>query len=205
MIEPDPWRGRLYRDGINGCRIAIIGYSHHGDDYQENHKITIETVQDWLRKKFPNSFFPYVEGYFDEGRDLWNHVMFFNYLARPFTDSRKFASGSNSQIKDAQARFLRIMQEDDRPCKALVFTSKGWASISQSTGEIKRPLDPERFPKFSRVNYDASGHIVSIFGLRHPQGAKRELMRSAVQHIIGLPCVTHHNLSGEQVDRYRLV
>jgi hypothetical protein len=189
MIEPDPWRGSLYGDGINGCRIAIIGYSHHGD-FAEVQNSTIDTVKQWLQfRNFRNSFFPYIEGYFDEGRDIWNHVMFFNYLPLPFTSSSKFDSGSDNQIKDAQSRFLRIMQEDDWPCKAIVFTSKGWASISQGTGEIKRPLDPERFPGFSWVNYDANGHTVSTFGLRHPQGAKRELMRSAVQHILGLPCV----------------
>lgn len=188
MIDPDPWRGDLYRDGIKGWRVAIIGYSHHGDYGDAGSNVTIKTVQDWRRgRNFRNSLFPYIEGYFDEARDIWNHVMFLNYLSAPFPSHKKYDSGCDNQIKDAKARFLRIIQEY-RPCKALVFTRKGWAAFPPEVLEKQVPLDPENFPMFSQSDYDANGHVVMAFGLRHPQGARRELMRSAVQHILGLPC-----------------
>jgi hypothetical protein len=112
--------------------------------------------------------------------------MFFNYLPVPFASIEKFASGDNGQVANAQDRFRSIVEKDDYPHKVLVFTRKGWAAFPAL--EKRRRLDLDRFPKFCCGSYEAKGHTARAFGLRHPQGAKKEVMCRAVQHIVELPC-----------------
>jgi hypothetical protein len=199
MIEHVPWCGSLYKEqGISRQRIAIVGYSHHHDpsDGPDHNGLTDDVIRSWMNKRFQNSFFPYVENYFDDsiGRDLWNRVLFFNALPDCVgTAAERFKTGSNEQRERAKPRFLKII-EKYRPHKVLVFTQKGWSTIPETREEKSDigllPLRPKALDHFTWGTYDANGHIVMAFGLRHPQGANRQLMREAVQHILQMPPAT---------------
>jgi len=194
MIEHAPWIGMNYEIGIKGQRICIVGYSHHhsGPD-REN--FTKDIVCDFISGELKrNSFFPPVKGYFriPDDATFWNRVMFFNFLPDCIGDGdHRYAAGGTKQITRARERFLRIIREAKPNLeKVFVFTTKGWRdfprTIEEVSGKGKIPLGTE-FPEFSWGTYAAGDHTVMAFGLRHPQGALGEVMKSAVRQILDKP------------------
>jgi hypothetical protein len=193
MVEHREWVGNNYKDGIMGNKIAIVGYSHHRDlDEIENDNWTVETINDVIvGKQRGDSFFPFVHTYFNiacginEGKnEFWNKVVFFNYLPDSVID--RFAIGRTEQVEKAKRRLFEII-ERQRPTKLLVFTTKGWHSFPKTREEIAHrslaPLGPQ-FSNFNWGTYEQGGRIVSAFGLRHPQGARLDLMSGAVKEVL---------------------
>ena len=185
---------RHWRYGIAGYRIAIIGHSHHEDAQDDGDDLTIRTVRKVIDGKKKIAFFTQIWGYFgfEDNEEFWNRVMFFNYLPeRVGAGDERYKKGPREQVDRAKARFQSILR-NDKPDKVLVFTNsagKGWPTFPRTLeqeGDDRLPLGAE-FPKFSWGRYEAGGHIVIAFGLRHPQGAPRELMRRAVGQILALP------------------
>jgi hypothetical protein len=109
--------------------------------------------------------------------------MFFNYLPDCIgevgeTDPR-YNDGTGEQIRRAKDRFLRLIRAE-LPQKVFVFTGR--------RDQLPKPdsdfLLLQNFPKFSWGTYGVDDHNVTVFFLRHPQGAKGELMRQAVKYIV---------------------
>ncbi len=187
VIEHVPWRGPECEFGIDGQRFAIVGYSHWlGDNEVDSDDATVDVVSKVISGEYNIAFFNHVRNYFKfvNHQEFWNHVMFFNFLPSCVGKAdERFKSGMGGQIERAKTRFLRIIRKH-QPHKVRVFTRKGWWMLPATREEL--PLGTE-FPGLSWGTYDADGHIVRAFGLRHPQGANGELMRRAVEHIRALP------------------
>jgi hypothetical protein len=134
-------------------------------------------------------FFNQIRAYFGfEDNAFWNHILFFNFLSECVgSPDERYKRDTPGQEKNANDRFLNIIKKE-RPHKVLVFTKRGWSTLppcrEEVDGQDLRALNRENFPGFHFGTYDVSGHIVTAFGLRHPQGASHELMRRAVQHIV---------------------
>jgi hypothetical protein len=200
MSEHTPWRGPQYEIGINRERIAIVGYSHWlAENEEDSDECTKEVVSRVITGEYSDTpFFNQIRNYFafESNKEFWNRVLFFNYLPDSIgTGDERFNTGTVEQIERAKERFARIIGER-RPHKMLVFTKKGWATLPPTREEQAGdplPLGKE-FPEFSWGTYEAGvdHHIVMAFGLRHPQGAKSELMRRAVQRILAMSLVASH-------------
>jgi hypothetical protein len=196
MSEHIPWCGPQYEIGINRERIAIVGYSHWSDE-EDSDECTRDVVSRVITGEYSDiQFFNQIRSYFgfESNEEFWNRVLFFNYLPDSVgTGDERFKTGTVGQIERAKERFARIIGER-RPHKMLVFTKRGWATFpptrEEQAGNDPLPLGKE-FPEFSWGTYGAGvdHHIVMAFGLRHPQGAKGELMRRAVQRILAMPLV----------------
>jgi len=193
MVEHRPWVGPTYGTGINGQRICIVGYSHHrGRGESDSDDLTEWVVRQVIEGELGrNSFFPPIAGYFgftDHGA-FWDRVMFFNFLPDCIGETdQRYGTGGTDQTARGKERFLRIIREArPRLEKVFVFTTKGWRdlprTIEEEAGKERIPFGAE-FPEFSWGTYAAGDHIVMAFGLRHPQYASKELMRSAVQQIL---------------------
>jgi|SRR5208283_3360609 len=194
MIEHAPWIGMNYQIGISGQRICIVGHSHHhsGPDRED---FTIDIVYDFISGELKrNSFFPQIKGYFEilDDATFWNRVMFFNFLPDCIgSKNERYGAGTTEQLARGKERFLRIIRETKPNLeKVFVFTTKGWRNfprtIEEVSGKGKIPLSSE-FPEFSWGTYAVGDHIVMAFGLRHPQGARGEVMKSAVRQILDKP------------------
>lgn len=190
-FEHHHWRGPGYHDVPAGQRLAIVGYSHYRqrteDDFPDFTRWVIEN--DVLSGSRNIAFFKQIAGYFDGDTDFWNQVIFFNFI--PYcigTDEDRYEDGSRYQIEAGQQRVLRILEEE-KPDKLLVFTTKGWrdfpATAEESDGYPGNPqLGAEFPPEFRSGTYRINGHTTRAYGLRHPQGANRELMTKAVESIM---------------------
>lgn len=80
----------------------------------------------------------------------------------------------------AKKRFKQILAEEQPDC-VFVFTTKGWKDCPPTLYEEKynkRPKDLTDVCTWGQ--YDCDGHMVTAFGLHHPQGANTENMKKAV-------------------------
>jgi hypothetical protein len=192
MVQHEPWRGPKYRTaGIDGQRICIVGYSHWlAEGEKDSRDLTKRVISGMIDGSCDFKFFNQIRSYFGfEDNAFWNHVMFFNFLNECVGGpNERYMRGRPEQEKRANERFLRVIRQKPVPHKVLVFTTRGWSTLppcrEEADGQDLRALNAEKFPGFSYGTYDVSGHIVTAFGLRHPQGASRQLMRKAVQYVL---------------------
>jgi hypothetical protein len=63
-----PWVGNQYKSGINGKRIAIVGYSHwkgNDDPDEDNEDVTKVVLDKVLEGKYSNiTFYNKIQSYF---------------------------------------------------------------------------------------------------------------------------------------------
>jgi hypothetical protein len=199
MVEHIPWVGEEYEAGIEGQRIAIVGYSHwmeEGEKDSDDCTLTVIRKVIGAEEKFDqNPFCVQIRNYFNFAShfDFWNRVLFFNCIPECIgTREEKYKTATPNQVERAKVRFLRIMQER-LPQKVLVFTTKGWADLPPTLEDQKPSSRPPRlaaeFGGFEWGTYKTNGHTVMAYGLRHPLGAPGKLMRRAVQHILAMPLI----------------
>ncbi len=197
-IDHVPSRGSMYESGIGGQRIAVVGYSHWlGEGEVDSDSATLKTIRKVTAGEDgfdAIGFFVQVRNYFgySDHTDFWKRVLFFNFLPACVGDAEhRYGSGTKEQIARGQERFLRIL-EQFKPHKALIFTARGWQECPPTVEERQTNrllILGAGFPRFTLGTYELVDHTVAAFGLRHPQYADPELMRSAVQHILAMPLV----------------
>jgi hypothetical protein len=193
MIEHEPWRGRNRKSGIEGQRIAIIGYSHHRNPKHVDHdQFTNYVLRNVLSgRQKGDSLFATVPGYFgyEDRAKLWNRVWFFNFIPECIgTSDKMYAAGTSDQNERARKRFERILRKE-KPNKVFVFTTKGWTNCpptdQEKRGEKCARLDVA-FEDVSWGEYTFGGHTVLAFGLRHPLFANKAHMRAAVKKALSI-------------------
>jgi hypothetical protein len=184
-MEHFPWVGLDYTLGIDGHRIAIVGYSHHLEQKEDSENFTNVCMSKVISGEWKIPFFAQIRDYFgyQDHAVFWRRVMFFNYLPDRVGDqSQRYKHGTEDQRKKAKDRFLRLIREQvPIPQKVFVFTSRGWAFPFEPTS--LKSFGP-RFPKFCWVNYRHGEEVTQVFFLRHPQGANGELMCQAVNYAL---------------------
>lgn len=199
MSEHRPWVGRLFDDGIDGQRIAIVGHSHHQETPDVDEGMTEGLVSRIVEKtqKAPH-FFTCVRNYFGHSShaDFWPRVIFFNFLPDHIGNhARKYAHGSLDQLNRGKDRFNRILLKHC-PHKVIVFSNspgKGWETLPPSLEQDQGiesgdfPLGPDFPSTFRQCTYMSGGRHVLAFGLRHTQGANGEIMRRAIRRIMDIP------------------
>ncbi len=139
-----------------------------------------------------HAFFDHVQRYFgfDDRAAFWSRVMFLNYLPDLVgSGENRYAWGTHDQHDRARARFQRVLDRR-RPDKVFVFSMKAWDSMPgfRRADPGGKPLGGE-FPRsFEWGTYDAGsdGHVTAAFGLRHPQGASKDIMMRAVRRAMGI-------------------
>lgn len=187
MIDHNPWMGPNYKEGLDGQRIAIVGYSHWLEKGKEdNVDATIECIRSVQSDEWKIAFFTQVRNYFgyNNHEAFWGRVMFFNFLPCCVgTEGERYRSGTPEQRTIGQTRFLRLLGEK-LPQKVFVLTGRHWAFPVTSDSPKKLGLN---FPNFSCGTYGFENDHVVAFFLRHPQGANKNLMMNAVKNALAMP------------------
>ena len=184
MDEHEPWVGGEYQNGLCGFRVALVGWSHWGDEDDEDFgtRVCIEKV---ISREWRIRFFTQIRNYcgYSDHALFWPKVMFLNYLPNLVGGAEeRFGHGTEEQREAAKLRFRRLV-EAHAPQKVLVFTSRRWALPEMAW---RRELDPP-FSKFLKCGFETARGAVDVYCLRHPQGAKGEVMRQVVDHVLRAP------------------
>jgi len=193
MIEHTPWVGSAYEQGLDGQKIAIVGYSHWlSDGEPDSPNVTIDVISRVVSGEYDDiAFFRLVREYFgnDDASEFWKKVMFMNFVPEAIgTGDDRYESASGPDQIRGQQRFLKLMKEHS-PDKILVFTTKGWTQLPRLREESPpgkaKPLGAE-FPAMSWGTYEGDLRPMMAFGLRHSQFARGEMMRRAVRFIMDM-------------------
>lgn len=180
-IVHKPFRGSEYESGINGKRIAIVGYSFwHDGEYPDNEDWSSFTIGKVISGAWKPKFFSTIRNSFGytNHNDFWNRVLFFNYVPTMIgTGAQRFATATPEESATANTRFQQILDEY-RPDLVFVFTKKthlgglGWGF---------RPLG-EPLQAFVEAERAENGYVSKVFRLRHPQGANGKELKQAVAY-----------------------
>ena len=182
--EHRPHEGPGYRsDGHQ--RIAIMGYSHHGEPASDSADKTIDVLSDVIAGNHPpTQFFHQIAEYFgNDGDRFWEKVAFFNFAPRAIGDSdQKHRDLDEQELREARDRFLALL-EVLQPDLLFVFTRKGWNNLPKSEEDQRGTSGREIIAgeQFDRHHYRLeNGKVVQAFGLRHPERATKSVMIAAV-------------------------
>jgi hypothetical protein len=187
-IEHEIWCPISGSTGINNQKIAIVGYSHHFLDRDSN-SVTTEVLRDYISGKESESFFTKIQGYFgySDRREFWNHVYFFNFLSKCIGDgTKKYETGTDEDHKDARNRLHRILEKEAIE-KIFVFTTKGWRAFPYTVEEVSSQrcnslFEGQRNPSWG--HYRLGDRTVLACGFKHPQYAKSDIMKIAVEKFL---------------------
>lgn len=186
-IEHAEWVGAHYEAGIQGQRIAVVGFSHWGDAVGEHPDFTRDVVSE-VREGRSHTFFDRIQEYFGHRGDysFWDKVVFFNFIPDLVGGpDQRYAYGTPEQHNRGRERFLRIVG-CRHPEKVVVFSRKTWDALGPfregDDGPHRLGLDLPA--DFNWGRYERDGHVAAAFGLRHPQGASTEEMTRAVEQIL---------------------
>ncbi|MHB8283501.1 MAG: hypothetical protein ACYDD1_02385 [Caulobacteraceae bacterium] len=186
MIEHLPWVGSGFAAGLNGEKVAIVGYSHwknEGESDREN--MTQDVVARVVSGEYAAiRFFSDISRYFGyaESPDFWRQVLFFNFVPDVIGNGdQRFAYATPEQTARGAERAKRIYAQHGID-RAFVFTTRGWNDHpALREEEVTRKSQLPDGTRFTWGTYEGGGHVTKAFGLRHPQGAPGEAMREAVR------------------------
>lgn len=180
-VEHNPFKGAEYENGIDGKRVAIVGYSFwHDGHYPDSEDWSSFTLGKVMTGDWKPQFFSTIRNSFGftSHTEFWNRVLFFNYVPTMIgTGAERFATASPEEAKVANTRFERILDEY-RPDLVFVFTKKTQLG---GLGLGFRPL-PAPLQAFVQADRAGNGHLSRIFRLRHPQGANGSALKQAIAH-----------------------
>jgi diadenosine tetraphosphatase ApaH/serine/threonine PP2A family protein phosphatase len=193
LVEHDPWIDeRRYHEGIDGQRVAVVGYSHYeGEDEPDGDDFTTSVVQRVISGEYRLPFFTNIRNYFgaDDHASFWPRVLFFNYLPDYIGGrDKKFEAGSPAQIERAQQRFKCLIRRYE-PHKVIAFSKKAWTAFPETSEEESSvgTYALDKHPPFRWGTYTVGKHRVLAFGLRHTLGADFAKMHSAIRSILRMP------------------
>ncbi|WP_425228137.1 hypothetical protein [Sphingomonas sp.] len=190
-MQHHPHVGVDYQSGHGGKRVSVMGYSHHSDD-DDHEDFTTRCVANVQSGAWPHiSFFNQIASYFHSANDrFWSTVAFLNFLPRRIGGGdERFDHGTADDTEEGRHR-VREFLERHRPDFLFVFSRKAWASLPRTLederdGNGGARISPDH--DFDRQHYRLSdGHVVQAIGLRHPQGAEKDVMRRAVASALAL-------------------
>lgn len=186
-VEHAEWEGEHYKAGIQGQRIAVVGFSHWGDANGEDPDFTCNVLSE-VREGRSHAFFDRIQEYFGHRGDysFWDKVLFFNFIPTLIGGGdERYAYGTPEQHNRGRERFLQIIGRQ-LPEKVLVFSRKTWDALGPFRAGDDGPhqLGAGLPAKFEWGRYEQDGHMAAAFGLRHTQGAKTEEMTRAVEQVL---------------------
>jgi hypothetical protein len=185
-IEHKPFKGANYEYGINGKKIAVVGYSFwHNGEYPDTEDWGAFTLSKVMSGAWKPRFFSTIRNSFGFGShaEFWERVLFFNYVSTMIGNgAERFAAATDEEARAANIRFERIIDEH-KPDLVLVFTKKTQLG---ALGLGFKPL-PEPLQMFVHAERTSGGHTARIIRLRHPQGANGAALKKAVAQTVGLP------------------
>lgn len=188
----DPWVGSCYDSGINGKKIMIMGHVHVCSDCIECGiikdrdegcaSLTNKAVKDYIKwretgeyKKeykgwlktyfnFAKAFFGYEPDFKQEKCELWDKVLFYNYVQRAVADWNQ--KPNSEAYEKSQVPFMEVINEYD-PDIIIVWGADAFNNAPYG-GKDEEPITFENI-KAKRYIYTLnSGKQCSMIKIHHP-------------------------------------
>lgn len=165
FVHFKPWVGECYNQAT--VKILVLGESHYcGKPEDDKENLTQEIINDFLN---PNSEFePYKNTYTkftralagykvpkEELKDIWDYVMFYNYVQFPISGPRQ--SPTNEQFTVSDKAFRQIIKQY-KPDVVIVWGKRLFSYLPSSDDSIlfvsAIPVTIRKY-KFNKDNFVA--------------------------------------------------
>ena len=177
--EFKPWVGRNYQTGINGNRVMVLGESHYCAVQSDAHpNMTTEIISDLLDKNSEHEGYKNTYTKFEralagkplsttEKEELWNRVIFYNYVQCPISEARK--APTNQEFDASEQPFFDIL-EKYQPDNVLVWGKRLYNHLPRKGYQL--PDLEVNGDSFEVWAYElTNGHIVKLLSITHPSAA----------------------------------
>jgi len=120
-IKFKPWVGNRYERSKFGRRVMVLGESHYCGDPREADSEITRRVMGWLLDPtvefdgWMNTFTKFAEAMEgrkmtrEESRETWQHVMFYNFVQSPMSETRK--SPTDEQFDQSAEAFFEVLEQ----------------------------------------------------------------------------------------------
>ncbi len=158
-----------------GKRVLVLGESHYCDEDLSDEELSSftrnvldcylnsEERYSWMRTfvKFERALFNKVTNIKDR-KNIWNHLMFYNYLQRPLHGIRM--AGDLEDYKDAADPFFAILNMY-KPDYIIVWGRRLFANLPYENG-----VEGEYMPSvdMNSWRYKIDGNTIKILPIYHP-------------------------------------
>ena len=189
----DPWVGSCYDSGINGKKIMIMGHNHVCEEcidcgvvkdkdevcasltkkavedyikWRESGVIPTPRYKGWLKTyfNFAKAFFGYEPDFKQEKYELWDKVLFYNYVQRAVADWNQ--KPNSEAYEKSQVPFMEVINEY-KPDVIIVWGSAAYNNAPYG-GKDDVPITFEDI-KAKRYIYTLnSGKQCSMIKIHHP-------------------------------------
>jgi hypothetical protein len=182
-IEHLPHVGADFDNGVDGLKVAVVGYSHYPSPGDVD---SAAFSQAWITRVVTGSdrsrFLTSIRNSFGfrEHSEFWSKIVFFNYVPVMIGGAGdKFRRANREEEEWANRRLLRII-DDLKPDIVFVFTRK---ARLEGLGLAFKPM-ASPYERFAVATHDSDGHRVDIVRLRHTQGAYTAHLQGAVRSVM---------------------
>lgn len=186
-----PFVGDQYEDGISfndngelvlgteakpGKKVLVLGESHYCDDDwkdEELYTFTRDVLDCYLdseeRCSWKRTFLKFERALsntvtkFEDSKNIWNHLMFYNYLQRPLQGPRM---AGEKYYEEAKKPFFAIL-EKYKPDYIIVWGRRLFVNLPS-----ENVLEGEYMPsiEINIWSYQIDGHTIKVLPVVHPSG-----------------------------------
>lgn len=188
-----PWVGSCYDSGINGKKIMIMGHVHVcggcnecgiiKDRDEECASFTNKVVNDYIKwretgettspeyKRWPKTYFNFAKAFFgyepnlkQEKCELWDKVLFYNYVQTSVSEWRQKPNAVD--YNKSQTPFMEVINKYE-PDVIIVWGIYAFNN-TPSGGEFGKPITSEEIKAIRYIYTLNSGKQCSMIKIHHP-------------------------------------
>lgn len=192
QVKQKPWVGRNYQQGIRGKKVMVLGESHYAD-HPCDENFTTEIIADhflnpddphegWKNTytKFERALAGHILSQ-DEREELWNSLLFYNYIQEPLDDAR--IKPTASQYEEGKIPFLEVLEEY-QPNGVIVWSERLYNVLPQA-GVQGENIPGQHWTQETWQYLLSNGHTVAVMPVQHPaSGFSWELWHETIKKFI---------------------
>ena len=175
-----PWVGERYHAGWNGKRVMVLGESHYCASPQEAvPQITNQIIADLMdadseHEGYKNTYTKFANALagkslsFDERKQLWHSVLFYNYVQRPLSGAR--VSPTAQEFAQSEAAFFEVL-EAYRPDCIIAWGKRLYSNLPRKGYQLPDLILPNGDSMETWAYETSDGHIVQVLPITHPSAA----------------------------------
>ena len=189
----EPWMGSCYKSGINGKKIMIMGHVHVCSDCIECGiikdrdevcaSLTNKAVEDYIKWRktgevptpkykgwlntylnFAKAFFGYDPDFKQEKCELWDKVLFYNYVQRAVADWDQ--KPNSDDYINSQVPFMEVINKYEPD--VIIVWGNGAFNGTPNGGKYDEPITFEDTKAIRYIYTLNSGKQCSMIKIHHP-------------------------------------
>lgn len=175
-----PWVGDHYLQGIPGSKVMVLGESHYcASSADAVPELTSSVILDLFdpdseHESYKNTYTKFERALagkpltFSEKRDIWNSVLFYNYVQVPISEAR--VSPTPQEFNSSESAFFEVL-EKYQPDYILAWGSRLYNNLPKRGRQLP-DLSLPSGDSFETWGYTlSSGKVVQLLSTTHPSTA----------------------------------